>query len=100
MSAMKQRDFIVCDLLLILLIGIGATRQYLTIVFGGYSNPVRTSEETRLRNRAKPVNVHARLEVFTALTMDNVFWDIKTQSVLPRSNVSAIEPSRLMFCKF
>jgi predicted DNA-binding ribbon-helix-helix protein len=45
-------------------------------------------------------NFNVKSEVFTAVTMKNVFWDIKTQFLPHRKhNVSATETSRLILFK-
>jgi hypothetical protein len=55
----------------------------------GYKNPVRTSQETHHVSDIQSSRLKLlRFEVFTAVTMKNaVFWDIKTQFVVPSSTI-------------
>jgi hypothetical protein len=47
------------------------------------------------------IDTHVRIEVFTAVTIENVvFWDIKPEFVPHRRHyVSTTESSQLMLCK-
>jgi hypothetical protein len=56
-----------------------------------YKIPVRTSQETHYFSATESSQLMlCKIEAFTAVTMKNVvFWDIKTQFVLPRRHITS-----------